>query len=143
MIDQETDVKWESMCHRCGKCCHAKYDLFIFFLADPSYVCKYLTYENACEIYEQRLSTEDCSCISLKEAVTKTGLLPEDCAYIHLNPQHKVLIFPKSEEDFWELIKFVDSVLREKIPESNLDLVAFVLERREKMKGFKLMPNAG
>lgn len=137
MINQKTDAQWEAMCHRCAKCCHAKYDLFVFFLADPLYVCKYLTNENSCEIYQQRLSKDDCSCISLREAVTKTGLLPKDCAYIHLNLNHKVLIFPKSEEDFWELIKFADNTLRQNIPESQIDVISFVLQRRKEMQGFK------
>jgi uncharacterized cysteine cluster protein YcgN (CxxCxxCC family) len=141
MLNQISDIQWESFCHNCGKCCYSKYDLFLFAIADPSYVCKYLTSDNRCEIYEDRLSKNGC--ISLREAITRSGLLPKDCGYIHLNPEHKELIFPKSEEEFWEFINFADRLLKKTIKGQKIDLVSFVLERRGKNPDFKLLTKTG
>lgn len=141
MPNQIPDIHWESMCHGCGKCCHSKYDLFVFAIADPVYVCKYLTSDNRCEVYEDRLSKNGC--ISLREAVKRTGLLPKSCGYIHLNPQHKELICPKSEEEFWEFIDLADSLLKEAFKGQKINLVSFVRNRRGKSDEFKLLPKTG
>lgn len=131
----ETNQEWESLCKRCGKCCHIKHDFIIYALADPERVCKHLNEDNTCSIYAKRL-TSRCNCMALKDAIKKTGLLPADCGYFHLNPDHTPLIIPASMEEFWKLVKVAENFLNRKFSK-NVDLVSAIMKDRDKNKSYK------
>lgn len=130
------DTKWESLCKQCGKCCHRKFDLAIYSIADPEYVCQHLNQDNRCDIYQKRL-TNNNSCMALKDAVKKSGLLPSDCGYIHINLNHKPIIMPDSIEKFWELVKIAELILNKKTGK-NVDLVSLIAKNRKNEKRYKL-----
>lgn len=143
MFNKKPDIKWESLCHRCGKCCHAKYDLLVLVVADPEYTCKYLMDDNTCSVYHDRFDIKGCNCIPLQKAVKKSGLLPPDCVYIHVNPKHKAIIFPSSVEEFWKTVEQAESCLRFMTLNPTLNLRSFIFERRRNMKGFKHILKTG
>lgn len=134
--------KWEGLCKGCGQCCHNKYNLLIYSLADPEYVCEHLSDENTCDIYLHRLNTKGTNCMGLKMAIKKTGLLALDCGYIHLNLQHQPFIMPRSTEEFWELVKMAEVILNKKF-EKEIDLVSLVSTNRKENKGIKFREKTG
>lgn len=107
-----SNQEWEKLCHRCGKCCHCKYDLIVFSIADPEKSCKYLTSDNRCEIYEKRLFKNN-NCLPIKEALKKDGELPRCCAYVGESKDYKSLIFPKSIEEFWNFVALAEAIINQ------------------------------
>jgi uncharacterized cysteine cluster protein YcgN (CxxCxxCC family) len=69
-----TEVDWESLCTRCGKCCMVSKDT----------PCQHLTVlangTTSCKIYKTRLGTKigsDIECGEIREA----DYVPQECAY--------------------------------------------------------------
>lgn len=133
--NKSENLRWESLCKQCGKCCHRKFDLVIYAIADPEYICQYLNQDNRCNIYEKRL-TSDNNCMALKNAVKKSGLLPNNCGYIHINSNHQPLIMPVSIEDFWKLVKIAEIILNKKTGK-NIDLVSLIDKDRKNNNNYK------
>ena len=85
---QENEL--ESLCRKCGLCCHVKVGL-----SDGSYVlhpfvtCKYLTVDNQCTVYDKRFLCDSKICFTRKEMITKDFLLPEGCPYTALRQGYK------------------------------------------------------
>lgn len=131
----EINQEWENLCKRCGKCCYIKYYLVLYSVADPERVCIYLNEDNTCSIYDKRL-TSHCNCMALEDAIEKSGLLPADCGYFYLNPEHTPLIMPTSIEEFWKLVKVAENFLNMKF-EKKSDLVSAIKKNRDENKDYK------
>ncbi|MDR0859509.1 MAG: hypothetical protein LBO09_00575 [Candidatus Peribacteria bacterium] len=95
--------QWENLCKRCGKCCHIKHRVGKVTIIDPELVCPHLRSDNSCDIYEHRLSSE---CLSVQEVLQKgiSGIIPESCAYAHLNPAYRFAIDAPTMEEFWQVV---------------------------------------
>ena len=79
-MDRET---WESLCHRCGKCCFEKIeedDGALFMTDEP---CRYLdVVTRMCKIYDRRLELcPDCLPIE-PDNMERYYWLPDDCGYV-------------------------------------------------------------
>lgn len=134
MTIEKDSPEWEGLCKKCGKCCHKKYNLVVFALADPEYVCRHLNDDNSCEIYQKRLKLQNCHHIS--EAIKMTRLAPPDCGYIHMNPNHQPLIFPESIEEFWKLARLAESL-------TSLKIIDFITSSRNTSKRDFKIKNSG
>nr|WP_082002979.1 YcgN family cysteine cluster protein [Geobacter sp. OR-1] len=77
-----TEIKWENLCHQCGRCCFEKLeneDGTIFFTATP---CRYLdVVSRQCKVYERRFEINP-DCIALTpELVRSLDWLHDKCGY--------------------------------------------------------------
>lgn len=67
------DTNLESLCRKCGLCCHLKIGLLDgTFIIHPYVTCKYLTKDNFCEVYDNRAEV-----IELKICYTGEDIMPE------------------------------------------------------------------
>jgi uncharacterized protein len=84
------EITLESLCRKCGLCCHVKVGL-----SDGSYVlhpfvtCKYLSVDNRCTVYEKRFLCDSKICFTREEMIRKDFLLPEGCPYTTLRHGYK------------------------------------------------------
>jgi uncharacterized cysteine cluster protein YcgN (CxxCxxCC family) len=90
-VERNRERETESLCRRCGACCHIKIGL-----SDGSYVvhpyvsCKYLSNDNLCAVYERRdTAILDKLCFTREEMINKDYILVEGCPYLKLRPGYK------------------------------------------------------
>ncbi|MEW6586211.1 MAG: hypothetical protein AB1442_11455 [Nitrospirota bacterium] len=116
----------ESLCTRCGLCCHLKIGLLDgSFVVHPFIVCKHLTEDNLCGIYDERTEAmEQNYCFKLEDMIKKDYILAEGCPYIRLRQDYKAAKVV-SEDDFhnmtleeilkgnFNLLKIVDDILND------------------------------
>ena len=89
-LRKKKETELESLCRRCGLCCHVKVGLSDgSYVLHPSVTCKYLTPDNLCSIYENRLMYDDKICFTREEMVNRDHLLPEGCPYSTLRQGYK------------------------------------------------------
>ena len=80
----------ESLCRRCGLCCHVKVGL-----SDGSYVlhpyitCRYLSFNNQCSVYERRFLCDSHMCFTREEMITRDYVLPQGCPYTQFRQGYK------------------------------------------------------
>jgi len=101
-LTKEEEKIWESLCLQCGKCCHMKYNLGIFVIADPELICEYLI-DKKCSVYGDRF-TKCGSCIPIQRGILIKDELPSSCGYAQLNPDFCHLIYPPDINSFWNVI---------------------------------------
>jgi hypothetical protein len=97
--------KDESLCRRCGLCCHSgvRHKGRMILLKDLP--CKHLVYEtenfSRCRIYDRREEISWCNKVSVRNVAR--GLFPEDCPYVQgiKNYSGKVVL---SEDEFKEIL---------------------------------------
>jgi uncharacterized protein len=79
----ERHAAWESLCLRCGLCCHEKVVHGAFVATNYGLPCPHLdTSTHACTVYERRFETcPDCRKMTLRHALF-VRWLPESCAYV-------------------------------------------------------------
>jgi uncharacterized cysteine cluster protein YcgN (CxxCxxCC family) len=120
----ENETYLESLCARCGLCCHLKIGLLDgSFIVHPFIVCKHLNKGNLCEIYDKRTEAMKRNfCYKLEDMINKDYILAEGCPYIKLRPDYKAARVV-SEEDFhnitleevlkgnFNLLKLADDIL--------------------------------
>jgi hypothetical protein len=103
----------ESLCRRCGLCCHSgvTYKGRLILLKDLP--CRYLVYESenftSCMIYERREETGWCNKVSVRN-VSK-GLFPNDCPYVGGIPNYSGKVVP-TEDEFKECLPYLRKVFR-------------------------------
>ena len=91
--------KEESLCRRCGLCCHIKVGLSDgTYVLHPTATCKYLTPDNLCSIYGSRLKGEDVICFSREEMIEVDYRLPEGCPYTKMRPGYRPARIVSQEE---------------------------------------------
>jgi uncharacterized cysteine cluster protein YcgN (CxxCxxCC family) len=86
---QEKDL--ESLCRRCGACCHVKIGLSDgSYVVHPYVACKYLTTDNLCAVYDRRfILVEAKICFTREDMINKDHILAEGCPYLKLRPGYK------------------------------------------------------
>lgn len=95
-------LKDESLCRKCGKCCHLGFIVGGIFFFFPQLPCKFLK-ENGdstyhCEVYEKRDRIEWCN--PCKEETIMEGLFPPDCVYVQGIPNYRGKIeLPEDENE--------------------------------------------
>ena len=75
-----TDELHESLCEKCGRCCHAKVlvDGVVYFTRGH---CRYLDEASgSCTVYDRRFEHNE-ECIPVSKAI-ELRALPEDCPYV-------------------------------------------------------------
>jgi uncharacterized cysteine cluster protein YcgN (CxxCxxCC family) len=99
-MSKKQDSEWESLCKRCGACCHVKVGL-----SDGSYVvhpfifCKHLTDNNLCVVYDRRFAVNEAKiCFSREEMISRDYILAEGCPYAKLRPGYKTAQLVTPEE---------------------------------------------
>ena len=78
---KKSEQEWESICHRCGRCCYEKIDFEggIYYTKLP---CEFLDLStNLCRVYSKR-DVKRPGCVRLTNDVLKKGVLPVDCPYV-------------------------------------------------------------
>jgi uncharacterized cysteine cluster protein YcgN (CxxCxxCC family) len=89
-ILKKKEKELESLCRKCGLCCHVKVGLSDgSYLIHPTITCKYLTSNNECAVYDKRFECDSIICFSREEMINKDYLIPEGCPYTKLRPGHK------------------------------------------------------
>jgi uncharacterized cysteine cluster protein YcgN (CxxCxxCC family) len=89
-LEKKREKEFESLCRRCGLCCHIKIGLSDgTYVIHPTITCKYLTEDNLCSIYNDRLHSDSAICFNREEMINKDYLLPEGCPYTKLRPGYK------------------------------------------------------
>jgi len=79
-IEKKTE-DWDSICGKCGRCCHEKIDFegIIYYTDQP---CEFLDLATkSCRVYAERDSRRP-GCIRLTPESVKKGFLPADCPYV-------------------------------------------------------------
>lgn len=80
----------ESLCRRCGVCCHVKIGLSDgSYVVHPAITCTYLSLDNQCTVYERRFSCDSAICFTREEMINRDFLLPEGCPYTTLRRGYK------------------------------------------------------
>jgi len=76
-------ARWESLCHRCGKCCYEKEVRGLSVVTNYRRPCRYLdTSTRLCTVYETRFAAcAHCRRMTLRHALF-VRWLPEDCGYV-------------------------------------------------------------
>ncbi|MCX7805874.1 MAG: hypothetical protein N3A38_11885 [Planctomycetota bacterium] len=70
----------ESLCRRCGRCCHKKLDIGGVVYMTP-FPCRYLDEEtNLCKVYDRRHEVNP-DCLGVEEGI-KRHAFPADCPYV-------------------------------------------------------------
>ncbi|MDZ7814454.1 MAG: hypothetical protein U5N86_00155 [Planctomycetota bacterium] len=89
-----TDELHESLCEKCGRCCHAKVlvDGVVYFTRGH---CRFLDAASGlCSVYDRRFELNN-ECIPVARAV-QLGALPGDCPYV---PNRRNYSGPKPFEE--------------------------------------------
>ena len=143
-LTQEEKKVWESLCHQCGKCCYAKYDLGILVIVDPEKPCKYLD-NNKCSIYHERFKVNPSCRKVISYGLFVNGILPRECGYIQLKEGYIPSIFPKDIDHFWRIIASLEEELQKtdyefkymgkRVVAADLDFKMYVTYMREKHGG--------
>jgi uncharacterized cysteine cluster protein YcgN (CxxCxxCC family) len=80
----------ESLCRKCGLCCHVKMKLADgICIIHPYEVCKYLSIDNKCMVYNKRFTLSDYKCPPREEIINKDYILPEGCPYTKFRQGYK------------------------------------------------------
>lgn len=80
----------ESLCRKCGLCCHIKIGLTDgSYVIHPIITCKYLTDNNLCSVYKQRHLYDAKLCFTREEMISRDYQLPEGCPYVSLRQGYK------------------------------------------------------
>ena len=80
-MPDDTALRWEQRCHRCGRCCYEKveYQGKIFLTDIP---CEFLNLTTMlCNVYADR-HRRKAGCVAIDRTIIKLGVLPETCAYV-------------------------------------------------------------
>jgi uncharacterized protein len=86
---KKKDQELETLCKKCGLCCHVKVGLLDGnYVVHPTVPCKYLNTDKTCDVYDKRF-TCDVKCFTREEMINKDYLLPEDCPYTKLREGYK------------------------------------------------------
>lgn len=93
-IDQISETEWESLCLKCGQCCHKKLQTKYIFIVNPTETCEHLV-NKTCTIYENRL--QPGKCIHIKEALKTNLMLPISCPYTKLKSGYQGFVMPNEE----------------------------------------------
>lgn len=90
-IMQKQEKELESLCRRCGACCHVKVGLSDGnYIVHPNVACKYLTTDNLCSVYHRKyIAVESKICFTREEMINKDYILVEGCPYLKLRPGYK------------------------------------------------------
>jgi uncharacterized cysteine cluster protein YcgN (CxxCxxCC family) len=87
---KKEEQEFESLCRRCGLCCHIKIGLSDgTYVVHPEKTCKYLTGDNLCSVYRDRSRSDSVICFNRDEMMRKDYILPEGCPYTALRPGYK------------------------------------------------------
>jgi uncharacterized cysteine cluster protein YcgN (CxxCxxCC family) len=87
---KKKEKELESLCRKCGLCCHVKLGLSDgSYVLHPMVTCKYLTSDNKCSVYERRFRCDAKICFTREDMINKDYLLPEGCPYTKLRPKYK------------------------------------------------------
>ncbi|MFO8057017.1 MAG: hypothetical protein R6V10_06960 [bacterium] len=101
-IDEQVRQRFddESLCQRCGKCCHAAIRVRDRMVLLQDLPCRYLSYQEdghaLCTVYHLREFTGWC-CQTSVESVRKE-LYPPDCPYVQDIPHYRGKIELSAEE---------------------------------------------
>jgi uncharacterized cysteine cluster protein YcgN (CxxCxxCC family) len=68
------------------------------YILHPTATCKYLTVDNQCSIYGNRLKGDSVLCFNREEMIAKDYRLPEGCPYIKIRPGYKPARIVTQEE---------------------------------------------
>lgn len=82
---------WESICTRCGLCCHSKVKIGkrLWYL-DLGSKCAFLSEDSTCSVYPQRFRLcPECRKLTLLRALTAEWLPPQ-CAYVQWAKRHHI-----------------------------------------------------
>jgi len=86
----KNEDKFESFCRKCGWCCHIKVGLSDgTYVIHPTETCKYLSLDNLCTNYIERLNDASVVCFSRQEMINRDYRLPEECPYTKLRTGYK------------------------------------------------------
>jgi uncharacterized cysteine cluster protein YcgN (CxxCxxCC family) len=86
---KKKDKEVETLCKKCGLCCHVKVGLLDGnYIVHPTMPCKYLNNDNTCAVYDKRFKC-DVKCFTREEMINKDYLLPEGCPYTELRKGYK------------------------------------------------------
>jgi uncharacterized cysteine cluster protein YcgN (CxxCxxCC family) len=89
-ISRKQEKEFESLCRRCGACCHVKVGLSDGnYIVHPYVVCKYLTHDNLCSVYDKRFIAVESKCFTREEMIRKDYILIDGCPYTNLRPGYK------------------------------------------------------
>ena len=96
----ENNTNLESLCRKCGLCCHLKIGLLDgTFVIHPYVTCKYLTTDNTCEVYSNRAEAiERKICFTGDDIINKDYIVVEGCPYAELRPGYKAVRRVTAEE---------------------------------------------
>ncbi len=84
------DNELESLCRKCGLCCHIKIGLTDgTYIVHPAAACKFLQPDGLCGIYKKRFKMNPSGCFTRNEMIKKDFLLPEGCPYTRLRKGYK------------------------------------------------------
>jgi uncharacterized cysteine cluster protein YcgN (CxxCxxCC family) len=94
-------VYLESLCKQCGLCCHLKIGLLDgTFVIHPNIVCKYLSKDNLCEVYDKRAELIKLKiCHTGEDLINQDYILVEGCPYTELRPGYRA-VKVVSEDEF-------------------------------------------
>jgi hypothetical protein len=90
----------ESLCRRCGRCCHSAMRLSGKFVLLKDLPCRRLTWEDdgraRCRIYERREATGYCN--KLSRSSVERNLFPPDCPYMQGIPGYQGKVEVREDE---------------------------------------------
>ena len=110
-ISRGQEKEFESLCRRCGACCHVKVGLSDGnYIVHPYVVCKYLTRNNLCSVYDKRFITIESKiiCFTRQEMISKDHILVEGCPYTKLRTGYKAAKIVTSDEFDKLIVKELD-----------------------------------
>jgi len=85
----EHEAESESLCRKCGLCCHIKVKLLDgTVIIHPTATCKFQDANGICSIYKKRFAINP-ACPPLEKILHKDYILPEGCPYTKLRPGYK------------------------------------------------------
>jgi uncharacterized cysteine cluster protein YcgN (CxxCxxCC family) len=90
-IARKKEKESESLCRKCGTCCHIKIGLSDgSYIVHPYVTCPYLSSDNICTIYEKRHAAANPKiCFTYEEMISKDYILAEGCPYTELRQGYK------------------------------------------------------
>lgn len=101
-IPPEVEARFqdESLCRRCGRCCHSAVWLGGRFVLLKDLPCRHLAWNEDgtafCRIYEQREETGFCHKLSRRSV--ERNLFPPDCPYVEGIPGYRGKVEVSAEE---------------------------------------------